>query len=100
MVVRRIQPKARIALPDPSCLLPDTERICGRTVRGSWSFVSHSHRDLALGFAVATYCSVRVHESSWVLASGYCLMFATLVLTGPGKFSIDHLRALRSDKNS
>src|SRR3984957_2310027 len=55
---------------------------------------------LTLGFAVATYCSVRVHESSWVLASGYCLMFATLVLTGPGKFSIDRLRALRGDKNS
>jgi uncharacterized membrane protein YphA (DoxX/SURF4 family) len=54
---------------------------------------------LALGFAVATYCSERVHESSWVLASAYCLMFATLVLTGPGKFSIDRLRALRGDKS-
>jgi len=49
---------------------------------------------LAFGFAVAAYCSIRVHENSSMLAAGYCLMFATLLLTGPGKFSIDHMLKL------
>jgi uncharacterized membrane protein YphA (DoxX/SURF4 family) len=50
---------------------------------------------LAIAFAVATFCSVRVHESSWVLAAAYGLVFAALVFTGPGEFSIDNCIANR-----
>lgn len=46
---------------------------------------------LAFGFLVATFCSFKVHEPSWILAAYYCLIFTTLLLTGPGRFSIDYL---------
>jgi putative oxidoreductase len=48
---------------------------------------------LAVGFAVATYCSARIAEPSVFMAACYCLMFLVLSLTGPGKISIDDLRA-------
>lgn len=49
---------------------------------------------LAVGFAVATYCSARIAEPSVFMAACYCLMFLVLSLTGPGKYSIDNLRAI------
>jgi putative oxidoreductase len=49
---------------------------------------------LAVGFAVATYCSARIAEPSVFMAACYCLMFIVLSLTGPGKFSIDHMRTI------
>jgi uncharacterized membrane protein YphA (DoxX/SURF4 family) len=44
---------------------------------------------LAIGFAAATYCSLKAGEQIWLLAAAYCLMAATLALTGPGRFSVD-----------
>jgi uncharacterized membrane protein YphA (DoxX/SURF4 family) len=55
---------------------------------------------LALGFFVATCCSLKARESAWMLASGYCLMFATLLLAGPGKFSIDRLLKSHDKSNT
>jgi putative oxidoreductase len=49
---------------------------------------------LAVGFAVATYCSARIAEPSVFMAACYCHMFLVLSLTGPGKYSIDNLRAI------
>jgi|SRR5579864_3599844 len=46
---------------------------------------------LALGFAVATFCSLRVGEPAWLSAAYFCMNFFALSLTGPGKFSIDHV---------
>ncbi|MBZ5538756.1 MAG: DoxX family protein [Acidobacteriia bacterium] len=46
---------------------------------------------LALGFGVATFCSLKMSESAWLIAAFYCVMFTTLLLTGPGKLSIDYL---------
>jgi uncharacterized membrane protein YphA (DoxX/SURF4 family) len=46
---------------------------------------------LALGFAVATYCSLKVGEQSWLMAAYFCLMFLTLLLAGPGRFSVDQI---------
>ena len=54
---------------------------------------------LAIGFAAATLCSLKVGEPSWLAAACYCLMFATILLTGPGRFSIDHLLKSRSKQN-
>jgi putative oxidoreductase len=51
---------------------------------------------LAVGFAAATACSLKVGEPSWLAAAYYCLMFATILLTGPGEFSIDHLLKSRA----
>ena len=49
---------------------------------------------LAVGFAIATYTSARIAEPSVFMAACYCLMFIVLSLTGPGKYSIDNLRAI------
>lgn len=49
---------------------------------------------LAIGFAVATYCSARIGQPTVFMAACYCLMFLALSLTGPGKYSIDNLRAI------
>ena len=40
--------------------------------------------------AGALYTSVRLGED-WLRAALYLIVFTVLVLTGPGKFSVDHL---------
>jgi uncharacterized membrane protein YphA (DoxX/SURF4 family) len=45
---------------------------------------------LALGIAGALYVSVRLSED-WLRAALYLIIFITLILTGPGEFSLDHL---------
>jgi uncharacterized membrane protein YphA (DoxX/SURF4 family) len=45
---------------------------------------------LALGMGGALYTSVRLGED-WLRAALYLIVFTVLVLTGPGKFSLDHL---------
>jgi putative oxidoreductase len=44
----------------------------------------------AIGMAGALYTSVRLGED-WLRAALYFIVFTVLVLTGPGKFSVDHL---------
>jgi uncharacterized membrane protein YphA (DoxX/SURF4 family) len=44
----------------------------------------------ALGMVGALYTSVRLGED-WLRAALYLIVFTALVLTGPGKFSVDHL---------
>ena len=51
---------------------------------------------VALGFAAATYFSVRIGEDAWLIALFYAVMFATLALTGAGQLSIDYLWAIRA----
>ena len=45
---------------------------------------------LALGMAGALYTSVRLGED-WLRAALYLIIFITLIFTGPGEFSLDHL---------
>jgi len=45
---------------------------------------------LALGMGGALYTSVRLGED-WLRAALYLIIFITLILTGPGEFSLDHL---------
>jgi uncharacterized membrane protein YphA (DoxX/SURF4 family) len=49
---------------------------------------------LALGFTGATYLCAKSGESATFIAGVYCLIFLTLALTGPGKYSIDGSLAL------
>jgi len=51
----------------------------------------------ALGMAGALYTSLRLGED-WLRAALYLIVFVTLSLTGPGKFSID--RRLQARKTS
>ena len=45
---------------------------------------------LALGMAGALDTSVRLGED-WLRAALYLIIFITLILTGPGEFSLDHI---------
>jgi putative oxidoreductase len=45
---------------------------------------------LAIGMAGALYTSVRLGED-WLRAALYLIIFVALILTGPGKFSLDQL---------
>ena len=45
---------------------------------------------LALGMAGALYVSIRLDED-WLRAALYLIIFTTLILTGPGEFSLDRL---------
>jgi hypothetical protein len=55
-------------------------------------FAQWASLSLTLGFAVATACSLKVGEASWFLAAYYTIIFATLTLTGPGRYSFDGLK--------
>jgi uncharacterized membrane protein YphA (DoxX/SURF4 family) len=44
----------------------------------------------ALGMAGALYTSIQLRED-WLRAALYLIIFVSLSLTGPGKFSLDHL---------
>jgi uncharacterized membrane protein YphA (DoxX/SURF4 family) len=46
---------------------------------------------------VSFYTSVRLGED-WLRAALYLIIFITLILTGPGEFSLDHL--LKRKKSS
>lgn len=63
-------------------------------------FTRYSAGLLFLGFAVATYCSLKAGEPAWLMAGYFGLMFATIVFTGPGKFSVDVLLRSRATANT
>lgn len=44
---------------------------------------------LTVGFAVASYCSLKTAEPAWMMAAYFCLMFLVLWLAGPGRYSLD-----------
>ena len=52
---------------------------------------------LALGMLGALYTSVQLGED-WLWAALYLIIFTTLILTGPGELSLDHL--LKRNKSS
>jgi uncharacterized membrane protein YphA (DoxX/SURF4 family) len=54
---------------------------------------------LAFGFVVATICSIKFGQE-WLPAAYFWLTFSTLLLTGPGKFSIDQILRSRSDRKT
>ena len=53
----------------------------------------------ALGMAGALYTSVRLGED-WLRAALYLIIFVTLSLTGPGKFSVDHILKRKKSSNT
>ena len=69
------------------------ESICGLLIAcGLMTRISGAL--LAFGFLVAFFCSMKAKGD--VIVPGYfVVMFATLALTGPGRFSIDHLLQTR-----
>jgi uncharacterized membrane protein YphA (DoxX/SURF4 family) len=87
----------RIGLPAPVLIAycqSLNESVCALFV--AVGFLTRLSATLvAIGFAAATVCSLKANEN--LLFPGfYCLMFATVALTGAGKFAIDHVLKSRT----
>ena len=63
---------------------------------GLWS--RYSAAALSIGFAAATLCSMKAAEP-WLTAAYFWMIFTSLLLTGPGRFSFDGLLQSRSNKS-
>jgi uncharacterized membrane protein YphA (DoxX/SURF4 family) len=55
---------------------------------------------LGLGFLVATACSLKLSEPSWILAAVYAVVFISVALLGPGRYSVDSFLKLRQKKST
>lgn len=83
----------KVGLPAPvliACLQSVNESACALLV-ACGSLTRYAAGCLFFGFSVAVWCSLKMHEEAWLTAAYFALMSATIVLTGPGKFSIDGL---------
>ena len=54
-------------------------------------FSRYAAAALAIGFAGATACSLKASEPAWMTAAFFFVVFASLLLTGPGNLSLDAL---------
>ena len=61
---------------------------------GLWA--RYAAATLTIGFAAATVCSLKAGEQAWLTAAYFCVIFLSLLLTGPGRFSMDAWRKPRS----
>jgi uncharacterized membrane protein YphA (DoxX/SURF4 family) len=88
----------KLGLPTPVLVawLQTLNESLGALFLASGFLTRYAATALAFGFAVATYCSFKVHEPSWILAAYFWLIFTSLLLAGPGRFSIDSLLYSRS----
>ena len=83
---------ARMGFPIPFALalwITFNESI-GAFLIGSGFLTRLLAASAALGMADVLYTSVRLGED-WLRAALYLIIFVALILTGPGKFSLDHL---------
>ena len=81
----------RVGLPAPlivACCQTLNESL-GALLVASGFLNSLASASLAVGFTAATSLSIKSGESAAFIAGAYCLIFWTLVLTGPGKYSMD-----------
>ena len=93
----------KVGLPAPvfvACLQTLNESL-GAFLVACGLFTRYAAASLFLGFAVAAYCSLKVGEEAWLTAAYFALMFETIMLSGPGKFSVDFaLKSRAPAKNS
>jgi len=87
----------RIGLPFPAIAasLQTVNESLGALLVACGLLTRYAAAALAFGFVVATACSVKAGEVSWVSAMYFALIFAALTLTGPGAFAVDSLRESR-----
>ena len=84
--------KVGLPLPVVVAFLQTLNESLGALLVVCGFFAQWASLSLTLGFAVATACSLKVGEASWFLAAYYTIIFATLTLTGPGRYSFDELK--------
>lgn len=81
----------KVGLPAPvfvAFLQTLNESLCAFLV-ACGIFTRVAAGSLFVGFSVAAYCSLKMGEAAWLTAGYFALMFATIMLAGPGKFSVD-----------
>jgi len=71
------------------------ETLAAILVAAGW-WTRYAAGALFIGFVAATSCSLVAKEPAWLLAAYLALTFGALVLTGPGKYSLDGLRSARA----
>jgi uncharacterized membrane protein YphA (DoxX/SURF4 family) len=89
----------KVVLPFPvlvACLQTLNESVGALPVALGF-FTRYATAAPVVGFAVATACSLKIGETSWLMARYFCLLFVTLLLTGPGKLAVDYLRGENSE---
>jgi putative oxidoreductase len=64
---------------------------CGIATRWAAAF-------LTIGFAAASWYSMKAQDGGFLMAAFYCIAFLAIVLTGPGRFSIDQWLSSRSGR--
>jgi uncharacterized membrane protein YphA (DoxX/SURF4 family) len=88
----------KVGLPAPvvAAFLQTLNESIGALLVACGFLTRYAAASLALGFAVATFCSLRVGEPTWLTAAYFCINFLALSLTGSGRFAIDSLLQSRS----
>jgi uncharacterized membrane protein YphA (DoxX/SURF4 family) len=81
--------KVGLPLPVVAAFLQTLNESLGALLVVCGFFAQWASLSLTLGFAVATACSLKLGEASWFLAVYDTIIFATLTLTGPGRYSLD-----------
>ena len=87
----------KLGLPAPiliACLQTLNESVVALFLAAGF-LTRYAAASLTIGFAAAMLCSLKVREPSWLLAFYYVVIFATLLLTGAGRFSGDHFLQTR-----
>jgi uncharacterized membrane protein YphA (DoxX/SURF4 family) len=93
--------KAGLPFPILIALYQTANESVGALLVATGLFSRVGAGSLAIGFGAATYLSIRAGEDAWLIAGLFFLIFASLLLIGPGRFSIDHLiRRTRSRRSS
>jgi putative oxidoreductase len=92
----------RVGLPLPVLVayLQSLNESVGALLVASGLFTRYAAGCLSGAFVVAAYCSFKIGEETWLMAAHFALMFAALMLTGPGRLSIDCLLKSRTARGS
>lgn len=92
----------KMGLPAPVLVayLQTLNESVGALLLASGFLTRYAGAALAVGFAAATVCSLKAGEPAWLTAAYFCMNFTALLLTGPGRFSIDALLESRARARS
>ena len=87
----------RVGLPFPVfvAFVQTLNESLGALSLAAGFFARFAAAALATGFTAATICSLKMGEAAWLTAAYFALTFLSLFLTGPGRFSLDHVLQAR-----
>jgi uncharacterized membrane protein YphA (DoxX/SURF4 family) len=88
--------KVGLPLPVLVAFLQTLNESLGALLLAGGFLARYAAAALSVGFVAATCCSLKAGEQTWLTPAFFALVFTSLLLTGPGRLSIDAL--LRSRK--